>query len=497
MKNMNTSKRKTIIAPRSEDYSKWYIDVINNADLAENSPVRGCMIIKPNGYAIWENIRKTLDDMFKLRGIQNAYFPLLIPKRFFEKEAKHVEGFAKECAVVTHHRLRLDENKKLIPSGLLEEPLVIRPTSETIIYSMYAKWIHSFRDLPIKMNQWANVIRWELRTRPFLRTTEFLWQEGHTAHSSREEAENMTTEMLEVYRKFVEEYLAIPVIPGIKSETEKFAGAVYTASLEALIQDGKALQIATSHMQGQNFAKPFNVKFIDKNETEQYVWQTSWGISTRVIGALIMTHSDDKGLIIPPKIAPMPIVVIPIWRKDSEKNKIINEAKKIALEISSKTKYDVHIDEKDERPGPKFYNWERKGVPLRIEIGPQEITDNAAIMVRRDTGKKTIASLSKIASEVNDLLDDIQSNLYNQAIQRKEKATQKISSYNDMKKIFRSNKDGFICAGWCGELKCETKVKEDTKATIRCIHLNQEKEKGKCIICNKETLQKVIFAKAY
>ncbi|MDP2940275.1 MAG: proline--tRNA ligase [Candidatus Omnitrophota bacterium] len=495
---MNKTKENiNSITPRSKDYSKWYLDVIDAAGLAENSPVRGCMVIKPNGYAIWENIQKVLDNMLKLRGVKNAYFPLFIPKSFFEKEAKHVEGFAKECAIVTHHRLNLNKEGKLVPAGLMEEPLVVRPTSETIIYSMYAKWIHSFRDLPMIINQWANVVRWELRPRPFLRTTEFLWQEGHTAHSTKEEADEMTLQILEVYRDFVEDYLAIPVIKGIKSESEKFAGATYTTCIEAMMQDGKALQVATSHMLGQNFAKPFKVKFTDKNGNEQYVWQTSWGMSTRIIGALIMVHSDDKGLIIPPKIAPTPIVIIPIWGKDREKNDVLSRAKKIATEIISEMNCVVHIDERDERPGPKFYDWEKRGVPLRIEIGPRDIANNTIVAVRRDTGDKIEVPLANLIPKIKELLSNIQSDLYKRALRYSEKLTQRTNSYNAMRNILTSKEGGFAIAYWCGDQKCEVKVKNDTMATIRCIPLEQKQEKGQCIICGKEALKKVIFAKAY
>ncbi|TSC95964.1 MAG: prolyl-tRNA synthetase [Parcubacteria group bacterium Athens1014_10] len=494
---MNKTKENiNSITPRSKDYSKWYLDVIDAAELAENSPVRGCMVIKPNGYAIWENIQKVLDNMFKLRGVKNAYFPLFIPKSFFEKEAEHVEGFAKECAIVTHHRLNLNKERKLVPAGLMEEPLVVRPTSETIIYSMYAKWIHSFRDLPMLINQWANVVRWELRPRPFLRTTEFLWQEGHTAHSTKEEADETTLQMLEVYRDFAEDYLAIPVIKGIKSESEKFAGAAYTACIEAMMQDGKALQVATSHMLGQNFAKPFKVKFTDENGNEQYVWQTSWGMSTRIIGALIMTHSDDKGLIIPPKIAPMSVVIIPIWSKDHDKKDVISKANNIATKIIAEIGQVVHIDERDERPGSKFYDWEKKGIPLRIEIGPRDIINNTIVAVRRDTGSKIEVSLTNLVPKIKELLNSIQSDLYKRAFQYREKMTQEVDSYKAIKNIL-ADKGGFVIAYWCGDQKCESKVKKETTATIRCIPFEQKQEKRKCIICGKETSTRVIFAKAY
>ena len=455
------------------------------------------MVFRSNGYAIWENVQKILNKIFKLNGIENVYFPLLIPKSFFEKEAEHVEGFAKECAVVTHHRLVLNNKKELVPAGLMEEPLIIRPTSETIIYHMYAKWIRSFRDLPIILNQWANVVRWELRTRPFLRTTEFLWQEGHTAHATKGEAEEMTLRMLEVYRSFIEDYLAIPVIKGIKSESEKFAGAVYTASLEAMMQDGKALQVATSHMLGQNFAKPFNVKFTDKNGNKQYVWQTSWGMSTRIIGALIMVHGDDKGLIIPPKVAPTPIVIIPIWNKECDRKNIISKAKDVAAKITSETDYVVHVDERDKRPGSKFYDWERKGVPLRIEIGPRDVISNTVVAVRRDTGDKIEVSSTNLILTIKELLNSIQSDLYKRAFQYREKLTHEVNSYDVMQDILTSEEGGLVLAYWCGNPKCAMKIKNDTAATIRCIPFEQKREKGKCIICGKKTSKKVIFARAY
>ncbi|MDD4290168.1 MAG: proline--tRNA ligase [Patescibacteria group bacterium] len=490
-------EEKQIITPRSQDYSKWYLDVIDVAELADNSPVRGCMVIKPNGYAIWENIQKVLDNMFKSKGVKNAYFPLFIPKSFFEKEAEHVEGFAKECAVVTHHRLKLNDKNKLVPDGLMDESLIVRPTSETIIYTMYAKWIQSFRDLPVVINQWVNVVRWELRTRPFLRTTEFLWQEGHTAHATKQEADNMTIDMLEVYRNFVEDYLAIPVIKGIKTDNEKFAGAVYTACIEAMMQDGKSLQAATSHMLGQNFSKPFNVKFTDQNGVEQYTWQTSWGMSTRIIGAIIMVHSDDKGLVLPPKIAPIPIVIVPIWNNNKEKEGLIKKVKIIANKIKEKIGYNFYIDERDERPGFKFYDWERKGIPLRIEIGQRDIANKKAILVRRDNGEKIEVPLIGLDKKIKELLDTIQSDLYNKALKFREKFTFELDSYGEMKNIFSKKENGFVCSFWCGDSKCENKVKEETTATIRCILFDEEEKNGKCIICGKKSLKRVIFGKAY
>lgn len=497
---MEQKENQYIITPRSQDYSQWYLDVIDAAELIDNSPVRGCIVFKPNGYAIWENVQKILDGIFKSKGVRNAYFPLFIPKNFFEKEAEHVKGFAKECAVVTHHRLVLDEKNKLVPAGLMEEPLIVRPTSETIIYSMYAKWIHSYQDLPLMLNQWANVVRWELRTKPFLRTTEFLWQEGHTAHATKKEADEITLQILDVYHKFVEDYLAIPVIKGIKTAGEKFAGAVYTASIEGLMQDGKALQLATSHMLGQNFAKAFNVKFIDKNGKEQYVWQTSWGMSTRIIGALIMTHSDDKGLILPPKIAPTHIVVVPIWDKNNDKKNIISKAREIVDKISSETDYKVYLDERDKRPGPKFYEWERKGIPLRLEIGPRDVKNNTVVAVRRDTAAKIETSLTNLIPQLKILLDSIQTDLYKRAIKYREKLTFTANSYEDLKNIFTNNKHGgFAIVYWCGNSNCEAKVKEDTTATIRCIpfDLKKSQTEGKCIVCGKKTSTRVIFAKAY
>ncbi len=496
---MIQEKNKCNITPKSKDYSQWYLDIIDAAELVDNSPVRGCIVFRPNGYAIWENIQKILDNIFKLNGIKNSYFPLLIPKSFFEKEAEHVKGFAKECAVVTHHRLILNNKKKLIPAGLMEEPLIIRPTSETIIYSMYAKWTHSYRDLPLMLNQWANVVRWELRTKPFLRTTEFLWQEGHTAHATKKEADEMTLQMLEVYRKFVEDYLAIPAIKGIKTESEKFAGAVSTTTIEGMMQDGKALQLATSHMLGQNFAKAFNVKFLNKNSVEQYVWQTSWGMSTRIIGALIMTHSDDKGLILPPKIAPVSIVIVPIWNKNYEKKNIISKAKEVAAKIISETDYKVYIDEKDKRPGQKFYEWERKGIPLRIEIGPRDVKNNTIVAVRRDTGNKIEIPVANLIPQIKTLLDNIQLDLHKRALQYREKLTFTVDSYEDLKNIFANKGGGFVITHWCGNPKCEAKVKEDTTATIRCIPFDfkENQTKGKCIVCGKKTLTKVIFAKGY
>lgn len=494
--NKNGGKEKNDkITKRAEDYSQWYLDVIAAADLSDNSPVRGCMVIKPHGYAIWENMQKALDAMFKETGVENAYFPLFIPVSFLAKEAEHVDGFAKECAVVTHHRLELDSNGKLVPAGKLEEPLIVRPTSETIMYAMYAKWIHSYRDLPLLINQWCNIVRWEMRTRPFLRTTEFLWQEGHTAHATRDEAEARALRMLEVYRVFSEEYMAMPVIPGRKSEAEKFAGADHTYTIEAMMQDGKALQSGTSHLLGQNFAKAFEVKFLDKNGEEQLVWQTSWGISTRLVGGLIMTHSDDKGLVMPPKLAPIQAVIIPIWVSEEDHKKVSAVAEKLAGEIRTLGQT-VKIDDRDLRPGPKFYEWEKRGVPVRIEIGVKDLAKKSVVMVRRDTGEKQEVGINDAAEFAKSLLDKIQKDLFIKALKFQKDNTYNIDSWAEFKKILEE-KGGFLKAHWCGGAACEAEIKDETKATIRCIPFNQKKETGECVRCGKKSEGRVIFAKAY
>ncbi|MCK9329803.1 MAG: proline--tRNA ligase [Candidatus Cloacimonetes bacterium] len=485
---------KQSITKRSENYSQWFLDIISAADLADNSPVRGCMVIKPNGYAIWEKMQMTLDKMFKKTGVVNAYFPLFIPISFLSKEAEHVEGFATECAVVTHHRLEKNKNGKMVPAGELGEPLVVRPTSETIIYAMFAKWINSYRDLPILINQWANIVRWEMRTKPFLRTMEFLWQEGHTAHTTREEAHARALQMLEIYRIFAEEYMAIPIIKGTKSESEKFAGAVNTYTIEALMQDGKALQSGTSHLLGQNFAKAFGVKFLDQNGHEQYAWQTSWGMTTRMIGGLIMTHSDDKGLVLPPRIAPIQIVIIPIWASEKDHQEIIQTANSLAKQLQD-LDITVKIDDRDMRPGPKFYEWEKKGIPVRIEIGPKDMEKQSILAVRRDTGEKQSATLIGAAEHIRDLLDKIQKDLLEKATKFRDKNIRTADSYEEFKNILE--KGGFISAHLCLNPKCETKVKEETKATTRCTPFNQKEELGKCIICGKESKQRVLFARSY
>ncbi len=472
------------ITKREEDYSRWYTDVIINAKMADYSPVKGCMVIRPNGYAIWENIQKNLDRMFKNTGHENAYFPMFIPESFMQKEAEHVEGFAPECAVVTHGG-----------GSKLEEPLYVRPTSETIIWSMYKKWIMSYRDLPLLYNQWANVVRWEMRTRLFLRTTEFLWQEGHTAHATAEEAIAETKTIINIYRTFLEEYLAIPVIVGKKSDNEKFAGAVETYSVEAMMQDKKALQAGTSHYLGENFAKAFDVKFQDKDSKVKYVQATSWGVSTRLIGALIMTHSDDNGLIIPPRIASRPIVIVPIWRNDESKQKVMQFTETVYETL--KAKWRITLDDREQhKPGYKFTEWEVQGVPLRIEIGPKDVEKNQIVAVRRDTGEKIFLPIDNLVEKIEELLETIQKDLFTKAQAYRDEYSFKADDYDEFKKI-NDQKGGFIYAHWCGSSECELAIKEDTKATIRCIPVDNVKEEGKCIKCGKPSKERVIFAKAY
>lgn len=492
-KNMNNNTNK--ITSQKENFSQWYLDVIREADLAENSPVRGSMIIKPYGYALWENIQKILDSEFKKLGTQNAYFPLLIPKSFLEKESEHIEGFAKECAVVTHHRLE-EKDGKLVPAGELEEPFVIRPTSETIIYDAFSKWIHSYRDLPLIINQWCNVMRWEMRPRLFLRTTEFLWQEGHTAHTTKREADEKTLEMLEVYKKFVEEYLAISVVKGKKTEIEKFPGAEYTSTIEAMMQDGKALQSGTSHMLAQNFAKSFDVLFLDENQEKQYVWQTSWGLSTRIIGALIMSHSDDKGLVLPPKIAPLQVVIIPIWSNEDEKKAVFAEVQKIKTELEM-AEITYKVDEREGRPGFKYFEWERKGVPLRIEIGPKDVQKQSVVIVERVLGKKEFVSNNEISSYIQQSLECMQKTLLENSRKFRLENTREVSDYEEFKKNM-NEKQGFIFAHLCLDKNCEEKIKEETNASTRCIPFEGGLgNAGKCIYCKKDASNKVLFAKAY
>ncbi|MCU4166559.1 proline--tRNA ligase [Carboxylicivirga caseinilyticus] len=488
-----------VLTPRSESYAQWYNDLVLKADLAENSAVRGCMVIKPYGYAIWEKMQAQLDRMFKETGHENAYFPLFIPKSFFSKEADHVEGFAKECAVVTHYRLMNNPNGEGVvvdPEAKLEEELIVRPTSETIIWNTYKNWIQSYRDLPIKCNQWANVVRWEMRTRLFLRTAEFLWQEGHTAHSTKEEAIEETETMINVYADFAEKFMAVPVIQGFKTASERFAGALETYTIEALMQDGKALQSGTSHFLGQNFAKAFDVKFASKEGKEDYVWATSWGVSTRLMGALIMAHSDDNGLVLPPKLAPIQVVIVPIYRKDEELEKIKVVAEDIKSKLIAKG-VDVKFDFSDnKKPGWKFAEYELKGVPVRLAIGPRDIENGTVEIARRDTLSKETISLDGIDEHIVNLLDEIQENIYNKAIDFRTENTTTVESYDEFKKVL-NEKGGFILAHWDGTEETEKRIKDETKATIRCIPLDQPDEEGKCMVTGKPSTKRVLFAKAY
>lgn len=471
------------ITPRSEDYSEWYLDIIKVAELAEYGPAKGSMVIKPYGYAIWERIQKVLDEKFKQTGVDNAYFPLLIPERLLKKEADHVEGFAPEVAVVTH-----------AGGKELEERLVIRPTSETIMYEVFSGWIHSYRDLPLLINQWANVVRWEMRTRLFLRTTEFLWQEGHTVHKDEKDADGRARMMLEVYRDFSENYMAIPVILGQKTESEKFAGALKTYSCEAMMQDGKALQFATSHNLGDHFAKAFDIKYLDENNELKFGWQTSWGLSTRSIGGLIMTHSDDKGLVLPPKMAQTAVVIVPILLGKGGDEKIIEESQKIK-KIIEELGYGCKVDQRDLRPGEKFYEWERKGVPIRIEIGPKDLLAEKIVVVRRDTGEKFDVLINKISEEIPVLLNTIQADLFNRALEFQKQKTKVVDSWDDFTKEIEAG--NFVLAHWDGESETESKIKEETGATIRCIPFNREEESGVCIKTGNPSESRVIFAKAY
>lgn len=486
------------LTPRSADYNQWYQDLVLKADLAENSAVRGCMVIKPYGYAIWEKMQRQLDDMFKETGHVNAYFPLFIPKSFLSKEAEHVEGFAKECAVVTHHRLMNDPNGKGVvvdPEAKLEEELIVRPTSETIIWNTYRNWIQSYRDLPILCNQWANVVRWEMRTRLFLRTAEFLWQEGHTAHATSKEAEEETIRMINVYAAFAEEFMAMPVIKGVKSANERFAGAIETYSIEALMQDGKALQAGTSHFLGQNFARAFDVKFADKDGKMDYVWATSWGVSTRLIGALIMAHSDDNGLVLPPKLAPFQVVIVPIYKGEEQLAAIdakVEEIVKSLKALGISVKYD---NSDNKKPGWKFSEYELKGVPVRLAIGSRDMENNTAEVARRDTLTKETVSLDNIDQYIKNLLDDIQANIYKKAYDYRAGAIVNVDTYDEFKEKIEDG--GFIMAHWDGTSETEEKIKMETKATIRCIPLEGDKTPGKCMLTGKPSKQRVIFARAY
>ncbi|MBN8652922.1 MAG: proline--tRNA ligase [Cytophagales bacterium] len=488
------------ITSRSEDYAQWYIDLVKKADLAENSDVRGCMVIKPYGYSIWEKMQQALDKMFKETGHTNAYFPLFVPKSMFEAEEKNAEGFAKECAIVTHYRLKNDPQNKgklmVDPEAKLEEELVVRPTSEAIIWSTYKKWIQSYRDLPLLINQWANVVRWEMRTRLFLRTAEFLWQEGHTAHATAKEAVEETERMLGVYAEFAETFMAMPVVKGRKSEGERFPGAVDTYCIEAMMQDGKALQAGTSHFLGQNFADAFNVQFTNKEGKLEKVWGTSWGVSTRLMGALIMAHSDDDGLVLPPKLAPIHVVIVPIFKTAEELERISEQANKIADAIR-KQGYSVKFDNRDtHKPGFKFAEYELKGVPVRIAIGPRDLENKTVEVARRDTKEKQVMALDAIATTIPTLLDEIQQNIYQKALAFRTSMITPVDSYADFKKVL-DEKGGFVSAHWDGTAESEAAIKDETKATIRCIPLDAKEEAGVCVYSGKPSTKRVLFARAY
>jgi len=489
------------LTSRAENYPEWYNDLVKMADLAENSPVRGCMVIKPYGFAIWERIQQELDRRFKETGHVNAYFPLFIPKSFLSKEADHVEGFAKECAVVTHSRLMNDPNGKGVvvdPASKLEEELIVRPTSETVIWDTYRNWIQSYRDLPLLINQWANVVRWEMRTRLFLRTTEFLWQEGHTAHATQAEAIAEAEKMLEVYAEFAENVLAIPVIRGVKSASERFAGAVETYCIEALMQDGKALQAGTSHFLGQNFAKAFEVKYLTRENKQEYVWATSWGVSTRLIGGLIMTHSDDQGLVLPPRLAPIQVVLVPIYKSDEERAAVLAEFDKLRESCKAQG-ISVKVDDDDgKRPGWKFAEWELKGVPVRIALGPKDLAAGQVELFRRDKNEKSAVPFAQLYSEnfLTNLLEDIQRTLYQQALTRREQNSHRVDSYDEFKQRLDAE-GGFLFAHWDGTAETEARIKEETKATLRCIPFEGRGEAGQCMVTGKPSAGRVIFARAY
>lgn len=485
---------------RAEDYAQWYVELVKKADLAENSDVRGCMVIKPYGYALWENMQRAIDKMFKDTGHVNAYFPLFVPKSMFEAEEKNAEGFAKECAIVTHYRLKNDPSKpgKLMvdPEAKLEEELVVRPTSEAIIWNTYKKWIQSYRDLPILINQWANVVRWEMRTRLFLRTAEFLWQEGHTAHATRQEAEQEARLMLDVYAEFAEKFMAVPVIKGRKSDGERFPGAIDTYCIEALMQDGKALQAGTSHFLGQNFAKAFDVQFSTKEGKLDYVWGTSWGVSTRLIGGIIMAHSDDDGLILPPRLAPLHVVIVPIFRSEEELNKITTAIEPVIADLR-KAGLSVKFDNRDtQKPGFKFAEYELKGVPVRIAIGPRDLENGTLEVARRDTKQKQVLKMEGITGAITALLEEIQSNLYARALKFREEHTTRVDRYEEFKRVL-DDKGGFVLAHWDGTTETEQKIKDETKATIRCIPLESGQEAGACVYSGKPSAGRVVFARAY
>lgn len=488
------------LTKRAEDYSKWYNELVVKADLAENSGVRGCMVIKPYGYAIWEKMQAELDRMFKETGHSNAYFPLFVPKSMFEAEEKNAEGFAKECAIVTHYRLKNDEDNpgklKVDENAKLEEELIVRPTSEAIIWSTYKGWVQSYRDLPLLINQWANVVRWEMRTRLFLRTAEFLWQEGHTAHATRQEAIEESEKMMNVYADFAERFMAIPVIKGLKTETERFAGAEETYCIEALMQDGKALQAGTSHFLGQNFAKAFDVKFANAEGKQEYVWGTSWGVSTRLMGALVMTHSDDLGLVLPPNLAPIQVVIVPIFKTDEEFEKISNVVKDLVAQFR-KLNISVKFDDRTtHKPGFKFAEWELKGVPIRIAVGPKDLENKTFEIARRDTLTKEIVAQDGIVSYISDLLETIQNDLFNKALNYRDTHITEVQNFEEFKEVLET-KGGFVAAHWDGTAETEEKIKELTKATIRCIPLNRKNEEGICVLTGSKSEGRVLFAKAY
>ncbi|WP_149304107.1 proline--tRNA ligase [Pareuzebyella sediminis] len=487
------------LTKRSEDYSKWYNELVVKADLAENSGVRGCMVIKPYGYAIWEKMQAGLDKMFKETGHENAYFPLFIPKSYLSKEASHVEGFAKECAVVTHYRLKNSEDGSGIvvdPEAKLEEELIVRPTSETIIWDTYRRWIQSYRDLPLLINQWANVVRWEMRTRLFLRTAEFLWQEGHTAHATENEAIEEAERMMNVYADFAENHMAMPVIKGLKTESERFAGAIETYCIEALMQDGKALQAGTSHFLGQNFAKAFDVKFASKEGKQEYVWATSWGVSTRLMGALIMTHSDDNGLVLPPKLAPIQVVIVPIYKGVEQLDEISEKVGPLVKELRSKG-ISVKFDDRDtHKPGFKFNEYELKGVPVRLAIGQRDLANGTYEVARRDTLKKETIPSEEVVAKIEFLLEDIQQNIYKKANDYRVAHMTEVDTYDEFKQIIEK-KGGFVAAHWDGTMETEDRIKEETKATIRCIPFGFKTEEGKCMVTGKPSKERVLFAKAY
>lgn len=486
------------LTKRADNYSQWYSDLVTKADLAEQSAVRGCMVIKPYGYAIWEKMQRQLDDMFKATGVQNAYFPLLIPKSFLSREAEHVEGFAKECAVVTHYRLKSNSDKSGVvidPEAKLEEELIVRPTSETIIWNTYKNWIHSWRDLPLLCNQWCNVMRWEMRTRPFLRTSEFLWQEGHTAHATREEAEQKAQQMLKVYADFAEQWMAVPVVQGVKSATERFAGALDTYTIEAMMQDGKALQSGTSHFLGQNFAKAFDVTFLNKENQQEYVWATSWGVSTRLIGALIMTHSDDNGLVLPPRLAPIQVVIIPISKGAEQQNLITEKVSPIISKLRSlgiSVKYD---DSDNKRPGFKFADYELKGVPVRLVLGAKDLENGTVEVMRRDTLEKYTIPFDSVVEHVQSLLEDIQQNIFKKALEYRNARIYECDNYEEFKERIKDG--GFFLCHWDGTEETEAKIKEDTQATIRCIPFGYEQTEGIDMVSGKPAKHRVIIARSY